>query len=486
MLLALDDSGPLHRQLYGRLRSEILSGRLQPRSRLPSTRDLAAEAGVSRTTAVLAYDQLLGEGYATARRGSGTYVAAELPVNGSVLAHRSERRRPRPSPRLSRYGRRNNPKPGAALPSWGSARPPLAVDFRYGRPSYGDFPHAPWRRAIGRRLRAASVRALDYGPPEGLAPLREAIADYLRRSRAVACVADQILIVNGSQQGLDLIARVLLDPGDRVLLEEPQYVGARRAFLAAGAELVTAAVGPEGLDVASLPRRAARARLAYVTPSHQFPTGVIMSAPRRLALLAWARKNHAMVVEDDYDGDYRYAGRPIESLQGLDRTGRVIYLGTFSKVMFPALRLGYLVLPEPLVRPFRAAKALADTGSPTLEQAALAEFMREGHFERHLHRTRRRNAARRRALLGAITEHLGDRVEVSGAEAGLHVLVWLRTVARRELPRLLRRAEAAGVGIYPVTPHYQRPPERAGLLLGYAALTEREIRRGIETLAGLV
>ncbi|MGH7899978.1 MAG: PLP-dependent aminotransferase family protein, partial [Candidatus Binatia bacterium] len=285
---------------------------------------------------------------------------------------------------------------------------------------------------------------------------------------------------------VDLITRVLLDRGDRVLLEEPQYAGARAAFLAAGAEVLTHPVGPEGLDVATLPRRAARARLAYVTPSHQFPTGVIMSAPRRLALLAWAREHRALVIEDDYDGEYRYAGRPIESLQGLDRAGRVIYLGTFSKVMFPALRLGYLVLPEELVRPFRAAKALADTGSSTLEQAALAEFMREGHFERHLHRTRRRNAARRRALLEVIATHLGARVEVSGAEAGLHVLVWLRGVSRRELPRLVERAAAVGVGVYPVTPHYSRPPNRAGLLLGYAALTEREIRRGIEQLAAVV
>ncbi|MGH7897856.1 MAG: GntR family transcriptional regulator, partial [Candidatus Binatia bacterium] len=189
MLLALDDSAPLHRQLYGRLRAEILSGRLKPRSRLPSTRDLAAEAGVSRTTAVLAYDQLLGEGYATARRGSGTYVAAELPADGSALAPKTDAERPWPPPRLSRYGRRLAPKPDSQLPTWGSARPPLAYDFRYGRPSYGDFPHAPWRRALGRRLRAASVRALDYGAPEGLAALRESIADYLRRSRAVVCAA---------------------------------------------------------------------------------------------------------------------------------------------------------------------------------------------------------------------------------------------------------------------------------------------------------
>jgi GntR family transcriptional regulator/MocR family aminotransferase len=254
-------------------------------------------------------------------------------------------------------------------------------------------------------------------------------------------------------------------------------------FAAAGARIVTAPVDDEGLDL-SPPALAKRtSRLAYVTPSHQFPTGAIMSLSRRLALLAWADRVSAYVIEDDYDSEYRYAGRPVESLQSLDRNGRVIYLGTFSKLMFPALRIGYLVLPAALVRPFVTAKALADTGSSTLEQLALADFIREGHFERHIRRSRTRNAARRATLLEAIAEHLGELVEVAGANAGLHVLLWLRGIRAARVGALIKRAAAKGVGVYSIAPFYVDPPDRAGLLLGYASLTAEEIQEGIARLA---
>jgi GntR family transcriptional regulator/MocR family aminotransferase len=324
---------------------------------------------------------------------------------------------------------------------------------------------------------------MDYSPPGGFPELREVIAEYVRRSRGVRCTPAQIVIVNGSQQGLDLAARVLLDPGSSVLIEEPHYTGARIVFAAASARIVTAPVDDEGLD---LPRRALKkqsARLAYVTPSHQFPTGAIMSLSRRLALLAWAERANAYVIEDDYDSEYRYAGRPVESLQGLDRTGRVIYLGTFSKLMFPALRIGYLVLPDTLVRPFVTAKALTDTGSSTLEQLALADFMREGHFERHIRRSRARNATRRAALLDAVATQLRGRAEVSGANAGIHVLLWLSGVRPAQVGVVTKRAAAQGVGVYPVAPFYVHPPERAGLVLGYASLTAEEIQEGIARLA---
>ncbi len=485
MLLRLDRSGPLYRQVYRSLRAGILDGTLKPASRLPSTRSLTADARISRTTALLAYDQLLAEGYATARRGSGTYVAAELPGARPLPPPRVADAHA-PLPRLSRYAERLLSPDHRGLPRWTPRERPLPYDFRYGRPAFGDFPHALWRRLIARRLRSASARSLDYSPPEGLLDLREAIADYLRRSRAVACTADEIVVVNGSQQGLELVARLLLDPGSGVLLEEPHYAGARRAFAGAGARLVTAPVGLEGLDVTRLPGRLAAVRLAYVTPSHQFPLGVVMTAPRRLALLDWAARRGAYVVEDDYDSEYRHIGRPIESLQGLDRGGRVIYLGTFSKVLFPALRLGYLVLPRPLVRAFRAAKAIADTGSPTLEQGALADFMREGHFERHLHRSRARASSRQRAMLAALAEHFGERVEVSGADAGLHLVAWVRGLAAEDLGELVASAARAGVGVYPVTPYFLKAPRRAGLLLGYAGLSENEIRRGIRQLAAVL
>jgi GntR family transcriptional regulator/MocR family aminotransferase len=289
--------------------------------------------------------------------------------------------------------------------------------------------------------------------------------------------------VNGSQQAIDLTARVLVDPNDIVVIEEPHYQGARKVFAAAGAELVFSSVDTEGLDAATLPAAAGSAKLAYVTPSHQFPTGAVMTLARRLALLAWAERTAAFVFEDDYDSEYRYEGKPIEAVQGLDRANRVIYTGTFSKVMYPALRAGYMVLPPPLVEPVAAAKWLSDRHTPTLEQEALAEFIVEGHFERHLRRSRMRNAARRAALLDALDTHLGDRVEVSGANAGIHMLVWLRDLAPEDLDPLVERAARAGVGIYPVTPYFATPPPRAGLVMGYASMNEKDIQEGVRVLA---
>jgi len=487
MLLTLDGSGPLYLQLYRSLRAAILNGKLASGARLPSTRALAAELRVARITVMLCFEQLLAEGYVVSRTGSGTYVATELPDDLAFAARRGARTEARTGSapaRLSSYGRRivSDPNP---VPGWG-ARPgarPLACDFRYGRPSFSDFPHATWRRLLARRARIATARDLDYGPPAGSAELRQAIADYLQRWRAVVCTAERIVVVSGSQHGLDLAARVLLDPGDRVLLEEPHYAGARLVLAAAGAKLISAPVDAEGLNIAAASTAARGARLAYVTPSHQFPTGAIMSLPRRLALLAWAQREGAYVFEDDYDSEYRYAARPVESLQGLDRTGRVIYAGTFSKLLFPALRLGYLVLPEPLVRPVLTAKALAHIGSATLEQLAVADFIRDGHFERHVRRSRARNAARRAALLEAIAAHLGDRVEVSGANAGVHVLLWLRGVRSDRIDALVERAARVGVGVSSIAPFCLKPPARAGLLLGYASLSEDEIRSGIQRLA---
>jgi GntR family transcriptional regulator/MocR family aminotransferase len=325
-----------------------------------------------------------------------------------------------------------------------------------------------------------------YTRPEGHAPLRQALADYLRRARGVLCDPGQIIVVNGSQQALDLVARVLLDPGDRVVIEEPHYQGARFAFLATGARLVPARVDAEGLDVRGLPAAARSARLVYVTPSHQFPTGVVMPLGRRLGLLSWAKRGGAHIVEDDYDSEYRYEGRPIEAMQGLDRAGRVIYMGTFSKVLFPALRIGYLVLPAPLVEPFQAAKWLTDRHTSTLEQEVLAEFIRDGSFERHLRRSRTCYAARRAALLQALADYLPKRAEVIGANAGLHLLVWLRGVSPHTVDRLVQRAAGVGVGLYPIAPYYLRPPRRVGFLLGYAALTEGAIRNGIRRLAGVL
>jgi len=493
MWIALDGRGALSEQVFRSLCQAILSGTLGAEARLPPSRSLAAELGVSRNTVVLAYEQLLAEGYVQARVGSGTYVATELPesarglIGGATIgaavpsgAAAPSTARP-PAPRVSRYAARLVAIMDEARLVWTPRTRSVPYDFRYARPSYDDFPHEAWCRVLARRARRASVRALDYGSPAGALELREAVAAYMARSRGVTCDPEQIVVVNGSQQALDLCARVVLDPGDGVIVEEPGYPAARAVFAALGARVRPCPVDDAGIDVGARPFRRS-ARLAYVTPAHQFPTGATMPLARRLELLAWARRADAFVLEDDYDSEYRYRGRPVQALAGLDRDGRVLYAGTFSKLLFPALRLGFLVLPPPLVDPFRRAKGAADTGSPTLLQLALADFLVGGHFERHLRRSRLRHAALRRVMLESIAEHLGDAVEVAGADAGLHVLLWLRDGEPADVERLRRRAAELGVGIYPTTPFYAGGSPRAGIILGWASLGPRDIREGIRLL----
>lgn len=485
MLLRLDCSGALYEQVYRAMRGAILTGQLSAGSRVPSTRGLASALGVSRNTVLLAYGQLLAEGYVEGRGGSGTYVTSTLPDTILVAASGAPGhvRRASQRPHLSVFGRRiMRQLPGPAPSTLWQGRH-LPFDFRYGVPAVAEFPQDLWKRFVARRLESGSVRSLGYGAPEGHRLLREALAKYLQRARALTCRPEQIIIVNGSHQALDLAARVLVDPGDRVVIEDPHSVGAREVFLSAGARLVPGSIDAEGLDVAKLPPAARHARLAYISPSHQFPTGAVMSLARRLALLGWASKAGAYVFEHDYDGEYRYEGRPLEAVQALDRGGRVIHVGTLSRVLFPALRLGYVVLPEPLVEPFRAAKFLTDRHSPTLQQEALADFIEGGYFERYLRRSRLRYMECRAALLEALAKHLGDRAKVEGANAGTHVLVWLQDVDSQRLPELVKRAARAGVGVYPVSRYYLRPPRYAGFLLGYASMTEEEIRNGIRRLA---
>jgi GntR family transcriptional regulator/MocR family aminotransferase len=297
---------------------------------------------------------------------------------------------------------------------------------------------------------------------------------------------DRIVIVNGAQQALDLIARVLLDPGDGAVVEEPHYPGATIPFEALGARLLRVPVDADGLDPSRLPPAGERPRLAYVTPCHQFPSGVILPLERRLALLRWASRVGACVIEDDYVSEFRYEGRPLEALQSLDRDERAIYMGSFSKTLFPALRVGYLVLPRALVRPVLASKWAADRFSAPLYQEALAELITSGQFERYLRRAGARNAGRRRALIAALREHFGGRAEIAGENTGVHLVVWLNDVPPRELGGLITRAARAGVGIYSVAPFYAQPPRRAGLLFGYAALSEGEIRAGVRRLAEVI
>ena len=366
-----------------------------------------------------------------------------------------------------------------------------------------DFPALAWRRAYQAEL-LRQQPSLNYAPPQGDAALRQALQGYLRRARGLACDAEQILVVHGSQQGIDLCARLLLDPGDAFVVEDPGYQMARRCFEAAGAQALPVPVDAQGLDTAQLPDAAGaagarsahhghhgRVRLAYVTPSHQFPLGGVLPIARRMALLQWARRQNAWIVEDDYDGEFRYGQRPIDALQSIDADGRVVYIGTFSKALSPQMRLGYLVLPAALVPVFRQAKRLADRHAPLLEQRVLATLIGNGSYERHVRRIRRENERRRTALLEAVARHLPADVQVAGTAAGLHVVLWLPALHARDEPALVAAARAAGVGIYPVSPLFAgrqdgggAPATRpAGLVLGYASLAVPQIAQGMRLLA---
>lgn len=463
------DGGPLFRQIYTHLRGTILSGVLRGGEKLPSTRDLAEQLGVSRTVVLLAYDQLLAEGFVSGRAGSGTYVSPEASIGRRSVAARSAELR------LSRFG-------AQASAAWSKVNFPirekrkLRYDFAYGRSDVEEFPFEMWRRLLLRRARRTAVVELDYGPAAGSVALREAICAHLQRSRAVVCDPSQVIVVNGSQQALDLIARVLIERGDRVAIEDPTYQGTREVLRVAGAELWPVAVEREGLDPNRLPPGA---RLAFVTPSHQFPTGAVLSLARRLALLEWAKRENAGIVEDDYDGEFRY-GQPLESLQGLDREGRVIYIGTFSRTVFSALRIGYLIVPQRLVTAFTAAKWLCDRHTATLEQETLAEFITSGMYERYLRRVRRKNAARRKTLMESLEKCAGRRVEITGDGAGAHVVLWPKRRVQEE--DVISAAAARGVQVYGIGGYFLRRPRRAGIMLGYSRMTETEIREGIRRL----
>jgi GntR family transcriptional regulator/MocR family aminotransferase len=480
--LRLEGAGTLTDRVFRAIRAGIIDGRLAAGQPVPSSRQLAADLGVSRKVVASAYGHLIDEGYLEGRHGAGTFVTTAVPDPRPLRAAPVEKESAAPRLRPSRYAARVVelapwPPPG----SRGDA-PPLPLDFRYGVPALADFPQRIWSRLVSRRGQRMSLRSLGYGRTLGLPALREAVADYLARARGVTTAAEQIVIVNGSQQALDLLARLLVDAGDRVVCEEPGYQGARQVFQAAGAEIVPIGVDARGLRVQGLPADR-RTRLAYVTPSHQFPLGGVLPLERRLELLHWASASGAYLIEDDYDSEFRYEGRPVAAMQGLDRSGRVIYVGTFSKVLCPAMRLAYMVVPPGLAASIGALKFLIDYHTPTFEQEVLADFLVEGHFERHLRRCRRRNAARRDALLDAAARDLGDRVEIVGASAGVHAVMWLRQYHHSQIAAIADEARQHGVGLYPVTPYYMRPPARAGLLLGYACLDEDDISRGIAVLA---
>jgi GntR family transcriptional regulator / MocR family aminotransferase len=471
LVIPLSKSGePFFRQIYKGLRQAILSGAVPSGERLPSTRDLAEQLGVSRTVVLLAYEQLLAEGFAEGRGGSGTYVPGGLSRTIPMREMRLARLK------LSRYGSAAAAAVGA-VDSPGRRSSPVRYDFAYGRSAIESFPLEIWRKIMLRHARRAPLREFEYGPAAGSLVLREAICAHLRRSRAVVCNPSEVIVVNGSQQALDLVTRVLVERGDRVAIEDPQYDGTREVLRAAGAKLLPVPVDRDGLNPAKLPEHAA---LVFVTPSHQFPTGAILPLARRFELLKWARRKNSIIVENDHDGEFHYEGRPLESLQGLDREGRIVYLGTFSRTVFPALRIGYLIVPKSLAPAFTAAKWLNDLHSATLEQETLAEFINSGMYERHLRRLRRRNAVRREVLLEAIHKYLERRVEVTGDGSGAHVVLWpLRRIAE---DIAIGQAAMRGVGIYGISHCFLKRPTRPGFILGYSRMNEAEIREGIRLL----
>ena len=471
---------PLYRQLYEGYRDAIVERRLGPGQRIPSTRSLAVELRISRIAVLNAFEQLLAEGYFEARSGSGTFVAGSLP--DELLR---PRRTPSPRPARPPSPRVIAARAEALLPDEPGPWHRRSGPFHPAEPPIDHFPIEVWSKIVARHARSTDPRMLHHAAPSGLPGLREAVAEYLGAARAVRCEPEQVIIVGGSQSALDLAARVLLDPGTPVWVEEPGYRGVRRVLTLAGARPVPVRVDEEGLDVAAGIARCASARAAFVTPSHQYPLGVTMSASRRLQLLDWARRSGAWVIEDDYDSEYRFRNLPIGSLQGLDRHSRVIYIGTFTKMLFPAIRIGYLVVPPDLVRVFAEVRRGTDMFSPTLHQAALADFIREGHFARHIRRIRLVCRQRRSALIEAIDRELAGELRVVGDDAGMYLTALL--LRRTDDIEISARAAERDLGVPPLSECYAETPV-PGLILGYGGTPAERIpgavaglRRVIET-----
>lgn len=482
-LLALFDLAPrspeaLYRQIYRSLRRAILDGELSRGTRLPSTRTLASELGISRNTVINAFAQLQAEGYLESGPGAGSFVARELP---DTLLHAGRRRTAEGTggPDRPRLSARGYAMLAAGTPSTPAGAPPA---FTPGIPALDVFPHRQWNRSVSRSLRRTDPTLLNYGPSEGYLPLRKAIAAYVAGARGVRCDPEQVIMVSGVQQGLDLIARLLTDPGAPVWLEEPGHLGARGVFMAAQTHLVPVPVDAEGFNIGEALRRAPNARIAYVTPSHQSPTGVVMSLRRRLELLEWASRYGGWVIEDDYDSEFRYAGRPLAALQGLGDRSRVLYLGTFAKVLAPGLRLAYLVVPDALVDSFAAGRRLLDTHSPAPLQVAMADFIESGYLSTHVRRMRSLYARRQAVLVDAVQRHLGALLEIAPAASGMHLVGKLR---RGDDCLLSRKAAEHGINVPPLSLYYLDQALQRGLLFGYACVPEPAIPTAVRALQRL-
>lgn len=482
-----DQPQPLWQQLYDSLRQQVLNRQLASGVRLPPTRALAKELGVGRNTVNNAYDQLIAEGYLEARQGSGTFVNAQLPENllrvraGHASKKASEKKsaRPQSPPKLSRYGQKI--AASNLLKTIDRGEP---IPFRPGTPALDAFPFDLWRKLENDRWRSISAELLAYGPTAGWPELRKALADYLGPARGVRCEPQQILITVGTQQAIMLTIRVLVNPGDTVWVEDPGYISALNIMDANGTNIAPIPVDEEGIQIDIGQKTAPKARLVYVTPSHQYPTGVLMSLRRRLELLSWARKNDAWILEDDYDSEYRFEGHPIASLQGLDDGQRVIYVGSFSKVLFPSLRLGYMIVPPDLVDVLTMARLASDHSSPLLIQAVIADFINEGHFARHLRQMRTIYEERQNALVEASETLLNGFLSIDAKPAGLHAMAWLNDGQNAD--QVEQQFARAGIETPSISKYSFNEPSRQGLVLGYGAFSPPSIWQTIRTMAALI
>jgi GntR family transcriptional regulator/MocR family aminotransferase len=467
---------PLYRQIYEAIRMAILSGDFGPGKRLAATRALARELGVSRITVLNAYEQLFAEGYLDGKGGAGTFVAAELPDNllKTETINQSKQKKMAAPLRLSPFGEKIAQNDVGSIRARTIAR---FQPFQNGLTAVDKFPFEIWSRIAARVHRNPSREVLGYGDPQGYFPLREAIAAHLRSARGVNCAPEQVIITSGAQQALDLAARIFLSDKDSVLIEDPCYQEARTAFAAIGAKIIPIPVDAEGLNLAAAKQKA---KLIYVTPSHQYPLGVTMSLPRRLALLEWARRCNAWIIEDDYNSEFRYAGRPLASLQGLDQADRVIYVGTFSKTIFPSMRIGCAVVPPDLVGIFTGARALNDTHSSLIDQAILTEFIIGGHFGRHIRRMRTLYEERQQILIAECRTNLSGLLAVKRADAGMHLVGWLPEGVSDEA--ISRKAAEQNLKLAPISAYCAKELPRGGLILGYTAFEKNQIKEGVKRL----
>lgn len=471
----------LWRWLRDEIRNAILSNKLRRGNRMPSSRELAQQYQCSRGTVVTAFEHLQDEGYLETRKGAGTFVAFGLPDDSLAAKRPAVQSSNRPSSAgLSKRGTFT-----AAYVSPLPASRSVGKAFRAYEPAIDLFPVDLWSRIAGRVVRRAPRSLYGQGDSRGYAPLRKAIAEYVGSARSVRCDPDQVIVTAGAQQALDLVTRLLLDPGDKVLVEDPGYPGAVSAFKAGGARVVPIPVDDQGIKIAMVSRQhTTSAKLIYTTPANQFPLGITMSLPRRLQLLDWAIDKGAWIVEDEFDAEYRYFGRPVPALQSLDRSGAVIYVGTFTKMLFNSLRLGFLVLPERLIDPFASARFLIDRHSPTLEQAILAEFILDGHFGHHIRRMRQIYSERVNVLAESAKKRLTGRLSVELAPSGMRTIGWLQNGENDQA--VAGRARAQGLEIAALSQFAIRTYKPGGLILGFAACTPGELRRGVDVLASVL